>query len=48
MRRGNMYDVYIDGVKYGSGQWSYVDTAYLVYKSEGFDVEILDDEFNHA
>lgn len=42
IRRGYMYDIYLDGVKYGSGQWGYVYTAYQFYKMEGFDVEVID------
>ena len=48
IRRGYMYDVYIDGKKYGSGQWGYVDTAYLFYRAEGFDVDIIDPVFQSA
>jgi hypothetical protein len=43
VRRGEMYDVYIDSKKLGSGQWGYVSTAYVVYKQEGYDVEIVDE-----
>jgi len=43
IRRGNMYDVYINNKKVGSGQWWYKETAYIVYRQEGFDVEILDE-----
>ena len=40
VRRGHMYDVIIDNKKVGSGQWGYVETAYVFYKQEGYDVEI--------
>lgn len=43
VRRGEMYDVYLYGKKVGSGQWGYVGTAYVVYKQEGYDVEIVDE-----
>lgn len=46
IHRDNVYDVYIDGKKYGSGSWSLVDTAFWVYKVEGFDVEIIDASAN--
>ena len=42
IHRDNMYDVYINGKKYGSGSWGLVDTAFWFYKVEGFDVEIID------
>ena len=41
VRRGHMYDVFIYGKKVGSGQWGYINTAYMVYKQEGYDVEIV-------
>lgn len=41
VRREHFYDVFIHGKKVGSGQWGYVDTAYIVYKQEGYDVEIV-------
>lgn len=43
VRRGNMYDVYINNKKVGSGQWGYKETAYVVYRQEGYEVEILDE-----
>ena len=43
VRRGHMYDVYLYGKKVGSGQWGYKETAYAVYKQEGYDVEIVDE-----
>ena len=39
--RGQMYDVFIDGKKVGSGSRGYISTAYYFYKSEGMDVEIV-------
>ena len=43
VRRDDFYDVFLDGKKYGSGQWGYVYTAYQFYKMEGMDVEIIDE-----
>lgn len=43
VRRGCMYDVYIDGKKYGSGQWGYITTAYYVYIEQGLHVEVIDE-----
>lgn len=43
VRRGYMYDVYINSKRVGSGQWGYVSTAYYVYKDEGYSVEIVDE-----
>ena len=43
VRRGHMYDVYINKKKVGSGQWGYISTAYVVYRQEGFDMEIVDE-----
>lgn len=42
IRRGNSFDVYLDGKKYGSGLWGYVGTAMYFYRAEGYDVEIVD------
>ena len=41
IRRGDMYDVFLDGKKYGSVSWGLVDTAHSFYKMEGFDVEVI-------
>ena len=41
VQRGHMYDVYLNGKFVGKGQKQYISTAYHVYKSEGYDVEIV-------
>jgi hypothetical protein len=39
--RENMYDVFIDGKKVGSGPQGYMSTAFWFYRTEGFDVEVV-------
>lgn len=41
IKRGDFFDVYLNGKNYGYGWWAYIDTAYYIYKSEGYDVEII-------
>lgn len=38
-----MYDVYLSNKKVGSGQVGYINTAYVFYKQEGFDVVVIDE-----
>lgn len=39
-RRGDFYDVFINGKHRGSGTWAYVSTAHAFYLMEGMRVEI--------
>jgi hypothetical protein len=41
VKRGNMYDVYINNKLVGKGQAAYIHTAYVFYSQEGFDVEVV-------
>ena len=42
VRRGDFYDVYLNGKKCGSGTWNYVDMAVYFYRLEGFSVKVSD------
>jgi len=41
VKRGNMYDVYINNKLVGKGQAAYIHTAYVFYSQEGFNVEVV-------
>lgn len=42
VRRGDFYDVYLNGNHRGSGPWAWRYTAYYFYKAEGFQVEVIE------
>jgi hypothetical protein len=42
LRRGDYYDIIINGKRCGSGTWAYVDTAYMFYRLEGMEVKIYE------
>jgi hypothetical protein len=43
VRREGYFDVFIDGVNYGSGSWGAVTTAAWFYNLEGMSVRIQDE-----
>lgn len=43
VKRGYMYDIYINNQYVGKGQLPYIHTAYLFYAEQGMDVEIVDE-----
>jgi hypothetical protein len=41
VKRGYMFDIYINNKFVGKGQAAYMDTAYVFYIQQGFDVEVV-------
>lgn len=42
VKRNGQFDVYLNGIKYGSGPWGYVTTAHYFYLKEGYQVEVVE------
>lgn len=42
VRRGNFYDVFLNGNHRGSGTWAWRHTAVYFYRLEGFQVEVVE------